>query len=51
MFASRRAGNGVIKTERMQLSNGSALGAERKSTSPSVVEFRRRPGRCELDWV
>ena len=39
MFASRRTGNGVIKTERTQLSNGSTLEAERKSTSPGVVEL------------
>jgi hypothetical protein len=51
MFVSRRAGNGAIKTERTQLSNGSTLEAERKSTSPGVVELGGRPGRRELDWV
>jgi len=51
MFASRKAGNGVIKTERTQLSNGSIFEAERKSTSPGVVELRGCPRRRELDWV
>jgi len=51
MFASRRPGNGVIKTERTQLPKGSTLEAERKSTSPGVVEFRGCPRRRELDSV
>jgi hypothetical protein len=51
MFPSRRAGSGVIKTERTQLSNGSTLEVERKSTSPGVVELRGCPRRRELDWV
>jgi hypothetical protein len=51
MFAFRRARNGVIKTERTHLSNGSTLEAERKSTSPGVVELRGCPCRPELDWV
>ncbi len=51
MFESRRAGNGVIKTERTQLSNGSTLEAERKSTSPGTVELWGCPRRRELDWV
>ena len=35
----------MIKTERTQLSNGSSLEAERKSTSPGVVELRGCPRR------
>ena len=51
MFASRRAGSGVIKTEWTQLSNGSTLEAERKSTSPGVVELQGCPRRRMLAWV
>ena len=41
----------MIKTERTQLSNGSTREAEHRSTSPSVVELRGRPGRRKLDRV
>ena len=51
MLASRGAENSVIKIERTQLSDGSTPEAETRSTSPSLVELWRRPGRCELDWV
>jgi len=51
MFASRRAGNGVNKSERMQLSDGSSLEGETRSTGPGIVELRGCPGRFELDWV
>jgi hypothetical protein len=51
MLASRGAENSVIKIERTQLSDGSTPEAETRSTSPSVVELRGRPGRRKLDWV
>ena len=51
MLASRGAENSVIKIERTQLSDGSTPEAETRSTSPSLVELWRRPGRRELDWV